>query len=93
MEFPYGRPVIHGIERCYLVDPHWGHFKNPSYLVHNGDGAESVLALPKIKDRHHGGLFVLWGISTENGGDEFLVLGCEFERNGRVVGGGISVDS
>lgn len=91
MEFPYGSPVVHGIERCHLIDPHWGHFKNPRNLIHHGDGTESVLALPKVKDRHHGGFLVLGGVSTENGGDEFLILGGEFEGDGGVVGGGVSV--
>jgi len=91
MEFPYGSPIVHGIERRHLVDPHWGHFKNSSYLVHHGDGTESVLALPEVKNRHHGGFLVLRGVSAENGGDELLVLGGEFEGDGGVVCWGISV--
>lgn len=91
MEFPYGSPVVHSIECRHLVDPHWGHFKKPSYFVHHGDGAEPVLALPEVKNRHHGGFPVLRGVSTENGSNEFLILGGKFEGDGGVVCWGIPV--
>lgn len=61
--------------------------------MHYGDRAESVLALPKVEDRHHSSFLVLRGVSAENCGDEFLVLGGEFEGDGGVVGGGVPVDS
>lgn len=84
-------PVVHGIERGHLVDSHWRHLKDACDFVHDADAGETMLALAEIKQRHHGGLLVLWRVSLEDLGYDGLILGCEFERDGGVVVGCVSV--
>jgi hypothetical protein len=91
MELPNRTPVVHSIERSNLIDSHWGHLQYPSHFVHHAQAGESVLTLPEIEDRHHGGFLVLWGVAFEDFLDELLVLRREFEGDGRIVFGGIAM--
>ncbi len=79
------RTIVHGVERSNLVDPHGGHLQNSCNLVHDANARESMLALPQIKERHHGGLLILWGVATEDLRKKLLIRFIEFEFKGRVV--------
>ena len=83
--------VIHGIESRNLIHTHRGHFQEASDLVHDADGAESVLALAEVEKGHHGRLLVLRGVPLQDRVDDSLVLGREREGDAGVVLGGIAV--
>lgn len=91
MKPPHRIPVIHRIERRYLIHPHWRHLQDLSHLVHDADTGEAVLPLAEIEEGHHGGFFVLRGVAFQDFGDEFLVYGIELEGDGGVVLRGIAV--
>lgn len=86
-----GCSVVHGVKGGDLVDTHGGHLEQTSDLVHDADAGEAVLSLTKIKQRHDGGLFVLWGVSGEDFLHELLVDGIEFEGDVGVVVGRVAV--
>lgn len=90
-ELAHGVPVVHGVERGDFVDSHRGHLQHPSHLVHDANAGEAMLALAKIKQRHHGGLLVLRGVSLDDLVDEGKVLRGEFEGDVRVVVGGVAM--
>jgi hypothetical protein len=50
-----------------------------------------VLALSEVEERHHGGLFVLRGVSGEDLLDELFILRREFEGYLEVVFGRIAM--
>ena len=90
-ELADGVSVVHGVERSDFVDAHWGHLEQPSNLVHDADGGETVLALAEVEDRHDSSLLVLRRVSLEDLCDELLILGVELERNIGVVVGRVAV--
>lgn len=59
MELAHGIPVVHGVECRNLVYSHGWHLKYPSYLIHDADAGESMLALSEVEEWHNGGLLVL----------------------------------
>lgn len=55
----------HCVERCNFVNTHWRNLTDLSNFVHHTDGAEPVLVLAQVKQRHDGTLLVLWRILCE----------------------------
>lgn len=85
VEFARRIPIVHGVECGDLINTHGRHLQYPRDLVHDTDAGESVLALAKVEERHHGGLFVLRGVPGYDLLDELLVLGRELEWDVRIV--------
>jgi hypothetical protein len=83
--------IVHGVECGHFVHPHGWHLQHSCNLVHDADTGEAMLSLSEVQQRHHGGLFILAGVSTEYLLDELLILLVELERNGEIVFGGIAV--
>ena len=50
-----------------------------------------MLTLAEVEEGHDGGFLVLWRVAFQDFSDEALILSCEFEGDGKVVVGGISV--
>ena len=78
-------PVVHGIECGHLIHSHWRHLQYPSYLVHDADACEAMLALAEVEQRHYSGFLVLAGIPRQHFLHELLILGIELEGNVEVV--------
>lgn len=90
-ELAHGVPVVHGVEGGHFVDSHGRHLQQASYLVHDTDAGEAVLALAQVEQGHDGGLLVLLGIPLEDLGDDGFILLVEFEGDIGIVVRGISV--
>ncbi len=91
MELPYRLAVVHGVKSRNLIDPHGRHLQPACNFVHDADAGEAVLALAEIEEGHHGGFFVLGGITFEDFGNEFFIGVVEFEWYGGIVFGAISM--
>jgi hypothetical protein len=83
--------VVHGVEGSDLVNAHRRHLKKTRNLVHDAKAGESVLALTEVEDGHHGGLLVLGRVAGQDLLDHGVVLLAEFERDARIVVGGVAV--
>ena len=79
------RSIVHCVEGSDLVHSHRGHLQEPSNLVHDADTRKAMLALSKVKKRHHRRFLVLWGVAFEDLIDELLVDSVELKRNLRVI--------
>ena len=89
--FAHRSAVVHGVKGSYLVDAHGRHLQQPRHLVHHADGAEAVLALAQIQQRHDSRLLVVGGVPAEDLLDQLLVLRAELERQRGVVVGRVAV--
>jgi len=58
-----GVAVVHCVEGGDFVDAHGWHLEYARYLIHDADAREAVLPLTQIKEGHHGGFFILWGVT------------------------------
>lgn len=83
--------VVHSVKSSHFINTHRRHFKNPCNLVHDGQGAETVLALAEIEKGHDGGFFVLGWVALEDFIHELVVLFRELERDGGIVFGSVTV--
>jgi hypothetical protein len=69
-EFPYGVPIVHGVECGNLVDAHGWDLEDIRYFIHDTDARVSMLPLAEIEQGHDGRLLVLRGVSLEDLIDE-----------------------
>lgn len=50
-----------------------------------------MLALAEIEEGHYGGFFILWRITFQDLGDQFVVYVVEFEGNFGVIAGRVAM--
>lgn len=87
VELADGIAIVQSVKGGNLIDTHRRHLQHLCNLVHDADGAESVLSLANVEQRHHRSLLVLRRVALENFIDEAEVLVGEFERDGGIVFG------
>lgn len=90
-ECAHGLAVVHGVKGRDLVDAHRRHFEESCDFVHDANRGEAVLSLAEVEEGHDGGFFVLWWVSLEDFGDEFVVDFVELEGDRGVVVWGVAV--
>jgi hypothetical protein len=83
--------IVHRIERRNFINAHRGHFQQSRHLIHHTQARESMLALSKIQQWHHGRLLVLWWVALQDLIDELVVLLSELKGNIRIVFWSITV--
>lgn len=88
---PHWIAIVHGVESRNLVHAHRWHLQSARNLIHDANAGEAVLALTEVKQRHHGGFLVLRRVALEDLGDEFFIGGVEFEGDGGIINGGVSM--
>lgn len=91
MPLPNWIAIVHGIERCNLIHPHWRHLQYSSDLIHYTQARESMLSLSEIENWHDGSFLVLWRVAFEDLFDELVVLLRKLEGNIGIVLGRIAM--